>query len=322
MAKCNFFLAAFLFVFAVDLVFLSGSSLAQTTCTKSFTNNLFSSCQALNQLDANFAWTYDPAKGAISMAFTAAPDASDGWVSWGINPTGTSMGGTRSLIAFKQSNGTVALHTYNVTDANKSPAVALEPSAIDYTVDNMTAEYSNNKITIFARWTLLNNKTTVNHVWQTGSQVKGLVPQSHKFNSANLQSSGSIDLKTGVASVSQGAPRIVLKNRHGVLNVVGWSIMLPIGIIIARYLRCIESADPSWFYLHVFCQVSGFVLGVAGWATGLKLGSYSKGIVYSQHRNLGIAIFAICTVQMFALLVRPKKEHKIRRYWNIYHHTL
>lgn len=317
MANCKF-----LALLCVLMVMASApaSAGAQSTCTKSFSssNRLFSSCQSLKQLSANFAWSYNPEKGNMKMAFTAKPAASGGWVSWGINPAGTGMVGTRSLIAFKHSNGSMVVTTYNITTKAGPP----KPSAIDYKVEDMVAESTSGQITIYATWTLMNNKTSISHVWQTGPGVTGLIPKTHAFNADNLGSSGTIDVSSGVTTASSGSPHTVLKNRHGLLNVVGWSIMLPIGVIFARYMRSVESADPLWFYLHVFCQTSGFGLGVAGWVTGLKLGSYSKGIVYHQHRNIGIAIFAICTVQMFALLLRPNKDNKYRRYWNIYHHTV
>lgn len=85
---------------------------------------------------------------------------------------------------------------------------------------------------------------------------------------------------------------------HGVLNVVSWGILFPTGAIIARYLRTFESADPAWFYLHVFCQVSAYAIGVAGWGTGLKLGSESEGIQFNGHRNIGISLFCLATIQV------------------------
>ena len=85
------------------------------------------------------------------------------------------------------------------------------------------------------------------------------------------------------------------------LNVVGWGILLPCGVMAARYLRF---ADPVWFYLHVAIQICGFTLGVAGWATGLRLGSYSVGIVYHKHRIIGIVLFAISTLQVS----KPKRN--------------
>ncbi|KAF8044857.1 hypothetical protein N665_6326s0002, partial [Sinapis alba] len=83
-----------------------------------------------------------------------------------------------------------------------------------------------------------------------------------------------------------------------------------------------KSAGSAWFYLHVFCQASAYIIGVAGWATGIKLGSESEGIQFSTHRAIGIALFCLATVQVFAMFVRPKPEHKYRFYWNIYHHTV
>jgi hypothetical protein len=74
--------------------------------------------------------------------------------------------------------------------------------------------------------------------------------------------------------------------------------------MFARYLRQFEYTDPAWFYLHAFCQTIGYALGVVGWATGLKMGIYSKGVVYSQHRSIGIAIFVFETMQVILTLYK------------------
>ncbi|KAJ1408423.1 Cytochrome b561/ferric reductase transmembrane [Sesbania bispinosa] len=78
---------------------------------------------------------------------------------------------------------------------------------------------------------------------------------------------------------------------HGVLNVVSWGILMPLGVVIAMYMKVFPSADPAWFYLHVTCQTFAYIVGVARWGTGLKLGSDSVGIVYTTHRRLGIVLF-------------------------------
>lgn len=91
---------------------------------------------------------------------------------------------------------------------------------------------------------------------------------------------------------------MIIVQIHGILNAVSWGILFPIGAIIARYMRIFESADPAWFYLHVSCQFSAYVIGVAGWGTGLKLGSESKGITFTGHRNIGIALFSLATIQV------------------------
>lgn len=84
--------------------------------------------------------------------------------------------------------------------------------------------------------------------------------------------------------------------------------MMPVGAIIARYLRVAKSANPAWFYIHVFCQASAYIIGVAGWATGLKLGGDSPGIQYSTHRSIGIALFSLATVQVYNTHVYIQKK--------------
>lgn len=45
-----------------------------------------------------------------------------------------------------------------------------------------------------------------------------------------------------------------------------------------------------WFYIHVTCQVSAYIVSVVGWVTGIKLCSDSTGIKYNTHINIGIAL--------------------------------
>lgn len=73
---------------------------------------------------------------------------------------------------------------------------------------------------------------------------------------------------------------------------------MPMGAIFARYLKVFKLANPAWFYLHAGCQTVAYAVGVAGWGTGLKLGSDSVGIRYDTHRNIGITLFCLGTLQV------------------------
>lgn len=73
---------------------------------------------------------------------------------------------------------------------------------------------------------------------------------------------------------------------------------MPIGAIIARYMKVFKSADPAWFYLHVTTQTTAYVVGVGGWGLGLKLGSDSVGVEYTTHRTLGFILFCLGTLQV------------------------
>lgn len=73
---------------------------------------------------------------------------------------------------------------------------------------------------------------------------------------------------------------------------------MPAGAMLARYLKLSKRADPAWFILHVMCQTSAYIVGVAGWATGLKLGGESDGVEHTFHRRIGMALFCLGTMQV------------------------
>lgn len=196
----------------------------------------------------------------------------------------------------------------------------MQEGDLTFPVTNLAAQYTNGEFIIFA--TLSNVGTNVNQVWQAGP-LSNNVPAQHSITGDNVQSVGTLDFLSGQGTTGGGInSRIRRRNVHGVLNAVSWGTLMPLGAIIARYMKVIKSADPAWFYLHVACQSSAYIVGVAGWATGLKLGSDSVGIQYDAHRNIGITLFCLGTLQVFALLLRPNKDHKYRIYWNVYHHSV
>jgi hypothetical protein len=80
---------------------------------------------------------------------------------------------------------------------------------------------------------------------------------------------------------------------------VGWGVLLPAGVIIARYCREYPiKLDGHWFSLHVCCQISGYVTGTTGWAIGLWLGHASTYYTFHTHRLLAIFIFTFTTLQV------------------------
>ncbi|KAL1095908.1 hypothetical protein V6Z11_D06G188200 [Gossypium hirsutum] len=220
--------------------------------------------------------------GKLEIAYRHTGITSSRWVAWAINPTSKAMVGSQALVAYQLSDGSMRAYTSPIT------------------------QY----------------QTQLQEVWQEGA-MSGNTPQMHATSDPNVQSMGTLNLLSGQAGTIGGRTSTQRKQDiHGVLNAVSWGILMPLGAIIARYLKVFKSADPAWFYLHASCQFSAYVVGVAGWSTGLKLGSESSGIQYDAHRTIGIILFCLGTLQVFALLVRPKPDHKYRVYWNIYHHLV
>ncbi|KDP29888.1 hypothetical protein JCGZ_18457 [Jatropha curcas] len=196
----------------------------------------------------------------------------------------------------------------------------MQQGSLSFGVSNLRAEYTNREMVIFATLQLDDTLVSTNQVWQEGP-MSGTSLGIHPLDTANRASVGAINFATG-ATAAGSAPTSTKKNVHGVLNAVSWGILMPMGVMIARYVKVFKIANPAWFYLHVVCQSSAYIIGVAGWGTGLKLGSDSPGVKYNKHRNIGITLFCLGTLQLFALLLRPKPDHKYRLYWNVYHHAI
>ncbi|KAK2394286.1 cytochrome b561 and DOMON domain-containing protein [Trifolium repens] len=297
-------------------------SQTQTCLSQTFNNNeKFTSCRDLPQLTSYLHWTYNQNTGKLDIAFrrTGLTSTNNRWVAWAINKNDdltSSMTGAQALVAIPQSNGSPKAYTSSIANAGTS----LTESNISYSHSRLSATHSTNgEVTIYATINLPIGTATLVHLWQDGA-MSGSTPLQHDMNAANQQSKERLDLLSGTTQQgSSGGSLSRRRNTHGVLNAVSWGVLMPLGAVIARYLKVFKSADPAWFYLHVTCQTAAYIVGVAGWGTGLKLGSDSVGVTYSTHRALGITLFCLGTLQVFALLLRPNKDHKIRIYWNLYH---
>ncbi|KAJ0255647.1 Cytochrome b561 and DOMON domain-containing protein [Hirschfeldia incana] len=120
----------------------------------------------------------------------------------------------------------------------------------------------------------------------------------------------------GVTSIETTAS--TEKTKHGVIAIIGWGFLLPLGAILARYLR---HRDPLWYYLHICIQFTGFIFGLAAVILGVRLYSWIQPDIHA-HRGIGIFLLVLSILQVLAFFVRPHKETKMRRHWNRYHHWI
>ena len=182
---------------------------AQTCASQKFSNNkLFQHCSSLSTLSSTLHWTYD-ADGSLAVAFVAAPAASDGWISWAINPSGIGMVGAQSLIAFKQEGGSVTVMPFRLNSYQ-----SVEQKNLTLEVSDVSAESSGGQMMIFATFRLPENSTTVNQVWQVGSSVAAGRPQIHGFQSANLNAKGTLDLVAAQTGGSTGGGDSRIRKRN------------------------------------------------------------------------------------------------------------
>ncbi|KAI5081436.1 hypothetical protein GOP47_0004619, partial [Adiantum capillus-veneris] len=254
------------------LLLLAGTaSRVCAECAKNHTlggaNKLFANCNDLVVQGANIAWSLEAENGTLEVLFSGNAPVAGGWVGWGINPSasGLSMAGTQAFIAFQAHNGSTVL-TYNVTTSTQLGA-PFACSPISLRVLDMAVEIIGLRIYIFVSLSLPSNQTNtstslLNHVWNRGQSVSNFQPAPHSFSAEDVSGLKAINMSSGIVSVEvkqPQPPRYLLKNRHAILNTVGWGILLPGGVIAARYLKLV--AESSWFYVHVVMQMLGYGLG-------------------------------------------------------------
>ncbi|KAG0560887.1 hypothetical protein KC19_9G022100 [Ceratodon purpureus] len=299
---------------------------AQSCSTLLASNKGFSACQDLPKLASTLAWRIDNATNSVDFAFSASAPNANGWVAWGINPTaanGQWMAGTQALVAYQTAAG-AKVAGYPITGAMKGGAPAV-PGTLSVNFTGTSTVITGTEMTIYTTLALkANDSFTMNNVWNVGPSVDqtSFAIASHSLSGDSLSSGSVIDLSSGQAFNNIELPNQKLKNNHAIISAVAWGLLLPLGVMAARYLRPFSNGNPAWFYIHVTCQCTGYALGVIAWALGMRLHSLNQGLVPYKHRNLGISIFALATLQVLAIFLRPNPDAKYRKYWNVYHHSV
>ncbi|XP_024980996.1 auxin-induced in root cultures protein 12-like [Cynara cardunculus var. scolymus] len=192
----------FLILTLTSLVLRSSPVHSLNCSSEKFTNNkLYSNCTDLPTLNSTLHWTFTPQNSTLDVAFIAPPATPNGWIAWAINPTGTGMIGCQSLIAFKNSKGSMTVKTYNISSYS-----SIEEGKVSFEVPESSAEFSGGVMKIFAMVKLPKTITEVNHVWQVGSSVKDGVPQKHGFSPENMKAMGKLQLegKSNATSTAAG----------------------------------------------------------------------------------------------------------------------
>ncbi|KAI4295946.1 hypothetical protein L6164_035939 [Bauhinia variegata] len=167
---------------------------------------------------------------------------------------------------------------------------------------------------------------------QTSSSDEPALVNTSRFNSMEMQvhvtslqtphSAKLSDLGYHKGQILTRHHQRHLQNMHGILILIGWGTLLPIGVIIARYCRKFPLMWNEWLSCHVVCQTLGYILGTVGWCIGMWLGSSSKQYVSNTQRILSIIAFTFINVQMLSIFLRPNQLEVYCKCWHICHHVL
>ncbi|XP_015166694.1 cytochrome b561 and DOMON domain-containing protein At3g25290-like [Solanum tuberosum] len=253
-----------------------------------------------------------------------------GWLAWGLNPGPEArMIGTQALIGIKTKNDEKLLKdTYNITSYTKLGCQLL-PSPIDLNISNFNFIYvSKLKYHVILATIILPMKydlSRLNQVWQVGINIGAVGNKELKMHGKglmNYDSSETINLRTGKGRGNRVHESSKIRQVHGILNIIGWGTVLPIGVIIARNFREFPLHWLGWRKYHISCQTIGYLVGTTGWAVGIWLGKASKYYSFPKHGTYGLFIFAFATIQMLFFKFKPGDRDEFRMYRNMFHHVV
>ncbi|KAL0372315.1 UNVERIFIED_CONTAM: cytochrome, DM13 and DOMON domain-containing protein [Sesamum calycinum] len=90
---------------------------------------------------------------------------------------------------------------------------------------------------------------------------------------------------------------------HGFMMFLAWGILLPGGILAARYLKHVK--DDNWFRIHVYLQYSGLAIVFLGFLFAV---AELRGLTFdSVHVKFGMLAILLAVAQPVNAYLRPKK---------------
>nr|GMD12306.1 cytochrome B561 and DOMON domain-containing protein At3g07570-like [Ipomoea batatas] len=245
-------------------------------------------------------------------SFVLSAPNQNGYVGMGFSANGK-MVGSSAVVGWVGSDGTPRMKKYFL--GGQSPG-EVQPDEGSLQLVSLNSSIVAENSRIYIAFQITTDLPSNRLIYSVGPA--GQLPSSSTFRLTQHQDQIStlLDYTTGQSETK--TLYATLRRTHGLLNLFGWGILVPIGMIVARYFR---QWDPVWFYSHTVVQTIAFILGFAGVICGLVLEN-RLGTDVDTHKGLGIFILALGCLQVIALLVRPNKEAKVRKYWNWYHHNV
>ncbi|KAL1541003.1 cytochrome b561 and DOMON domain-containing protein [Salvia divinorum] len=244
--------------------------------------------------------------------FVLSAPNTNAYVGIGFSPNGNMVGST-AIVGWVESDSTSNMKEYFLGGQQPSLVRLIQPPTQGLPLGNASTMLLQSG-RIYIAFQLLTSRPTTRLIYAVGPVAR--LPQAPDYRLTEHQDKIATSLNYASGQFeTEKQPESSLRRSHGVLNMVGWAILMAIGAMVARYMR---KWDPLWFYLHAIIQSAGFLLGLIGVICGFVLDD-RLGANVSKHKALGISILTFGCLQVLALLIRPDKSSKVRKYWNWYH---
>jgi len=106
---------------------------------------------------------------------------------------------------------------------------------------------------------------------------------------------------------------------HGVFMFVSWGVAIPVGALLARYLRLENKDNVIWFKIHRLSQPIGYFLAIVGFIIALAMVKVQFALAHSY---FGLIVMILGFGQVLWAILRPHKEEPktgLRKKWEKIH---
>jgi len=137
-----------------------------------------------------------------------------------------------------------------------------------------------------------------------------------EYHGSSARAALTLNLNSGGASISVAEDLSTYWRAHGILMTIGWGILIPVGVMVARTLK---DKNPLWFYVHVVANSAGLLAAIAGFAMALI--KFEREDTF-RHRQVGISVMALGFLQPLNAAIRPHPGGFLRDQWEWVHWTV
>jgi len=278
----------------------------------------FAGCRALSG-GFTVYYTHNSQADTLDIAFQAKSEGGLGWVAFGPAGSPGKMVGGKAVIAYPSTGSATGATAadYSLNGESSSTVVV----ANEQQLSNLLTYYDSTTKIVTTRFTRPNNglnPAKFPGLWALGpasSVARAGIREHVSFYSGtiNMTNTGSDSQTVGSSSMDINSTIIA----HAVLMSVAWILLVPVAIMIARYLKC---KNPLWFKLHVAIQTSVLLIVIAAWILGLLEGEDGRSDEKQAHLVIGCIVCSLVIIQFLSGVFRPDKDAgKVRFWWEIYH---